>query len=189
MRCCGGCHTIHLPAVSGSSTHVNAYAQPKIIEKHLPCSQALQATYPEDGALRLTAAEKVAFYLAVALITTGEDAATTSAAALPPSEAQPIQDTVFQDDAADQEASQAGGAQEGARSQIAVKGAQTEEPLDTGTSELLPQLSGTLVLQDLSVSGQPVSLHFTLPANYPATEQPRLQIDCACDRCTPPHSQ
>mmetsp|Transcript_511 Transcript_511/g.1524 ORF Transcript_511/g.1524 Transcript_511/m.1524 type:complete len:411 (+) Transcript_511:246-1478(+) len=144
--------------------------------------QALQATYPEDGALQLTAAEKAAFDLAVALITTGEDATTKgNISALPPPAAQSVR-AVFQENAADQEASQPGMAEEGAHSQVAIEGAQTDEHLGTGTSEPLPQLSGTLVLQDLSVSGQPVSLHFTLPAGYPATEQPRLQIDCACDR-------
>lgn len=48
--------------------------------------------------------------------------------------------------------------------------------------EAIPQLSGTLVLRELSVSRQALSLHFTLPAGYPAAGLPRLQVDCACDR-------
>ena len=48
--------------------------------------------------------------------------------------------------------------------------------------DAIPQLSGTLILRELSVSRQALSLHFTLPAGYPAAGLPRLQVDCACDR-------
>ena len=43
----------------------------------------------------------------------------------------------------------------------------------------LPQLSGTVVLLDTLVAGQPVALHFSLPVAYPAA-QAQLRVDsCA----------
>ncbi len=103
------------------------------------CPQALEAMYPEEGALCFTAAERAATDLATSLVETsaGESG-----------------------DAAQQQQSHL-------RSQLGS----------------LSQLSGALVFQSLAVGGQPVSLRFTLPPQYPLAAAPRLQVECACGRC------
>jgi hypothetical protein len=98
-------------------------------------AQALQATYPEDGAVLLSDTEAAALGAATALL----NAAPTASAA----------DT-------------------------AQQAAQLRS---------LPQLSGALVLQGVSVDQQPVCLRFTMPAaDGNAALVPRLQVECACDR-------
>ena len=97
--------------------------------------QALQATYPEDGAVLMSSTEAAALAAATAVL----DAAPTASAA-----------------------------------ESAQQAAQLRS---------LPQLSGALVLQGVSVDQQPVCLKFTMPAaDGDAALVPRLQVECACDR-------
>lgn len=100
-------------------------------------AQALQATYPEDGAVLLSDTEAAALGAATAML----DAASSASAA----------DTTQQ----------------------------------AAHLRSLPQLSGALVLQGVSVDQQPVCLRFMMPAadaQSDAALGPRLQVECACDR-------
>ena len=118
----------------GQIVHIHTCCMFLSVRNPAAClAQALQATYPEDGAVLMSDAEAAALDAATAVI----DAASSGQSA------------------------------------------------DSYQPQLhsLAQLSGALVLQGVSVDQQPVCLRFTMPAaDGNATLEPRLQVECACDR-------